>query len=355
MLDINYKKINKEIELLEFKDEWRRLENSSGMTVFQSFDWFYFSFKEWNNSMIHRLTGEVYIYFIRQDSILKVICPIIVQKKSTKTRFFGIERGIYLQSVSGYTDYNNLIYDKFDDDCVSELISRIKNDFEGLDFYFNHIRDDSDLNMYLEKKKNVPYWTKVYVYVKNNGSIDGYKTSLSKHIRQNLRTAKNRMARDGYSFHIEVIDGLIRDKSLLRKLRNMHIKRYIKKNYDSGLNVFANSKNLVKIILNIRKELFNNIVYHCMMTANNGSLILFLLNNEIAGYLYGLRDARALRIMQNCVIDQFKFYSPSFTGTYDFILYELGHGHSDIDFTRGNEQYKYMLGGTEGNLFSYKL
>lgn len=354
-MDIYYKKINKEIELLELKDAWRVLENNSGMTVFQSFDWFCLLFKEWNNSVIRHLTGGVYIYFVKQDNVLKVICPIIVQRRSTKTRLFGIEKGIYLQSLPGYTDYNNLIYDKFDDDCVSMLINRIKKDFEGLRFYFNHVRSDSDLCIYFTKKKLDPYQTKVYVCVKNNGSIDAYEAALSKHTRQNLRTAKNRMVRDGYDFRFEVIDGIVEDKSLLRKLRNMHIKRYAEKNYDNKLSIIDNFKNIVKIILNTKRELFNNIVFHCMMTMGSGFLILFFLNDEIAGYMYGLRDTKAIRIMQNCVIDQFKFYSPSFRGAYDFILSEFNTGNSDIDFTRGNEQYKYMLGGVESDLFSYVL
>lgn len=355
MIDIDCKKIRKETDLLKLEKDWKQLENSSKMTVFQSFDWFYRSFREWRNNIRHCLTSKVYIYFLKQDDVWKIICPVIVQTKSTKMWSFGIEKGIYLQSVSGYTDYNNLIYENFDDQYADALISRIRKDFDGLHFYFNHIRCDSDLSTYFFKRKMEPYQAKVFVCVRNNGSIEDYQKSLSKHTRQNLRTAKNRMERDGYNFRIEVLNGKVKNKSLLRELRNMHIRRYAEKNYDPALSIFANTKAFVKIILNTRRELFNNIIYQCMMTADNGTLVLFRLNDTIVGYLYGLRDTKALRIMQNCVTDQFKFYSPSFRGAYEFILNEFQQGCSDIDFTRGNEQYKYMLGGTEGGLFSFVL
>ena len=86
----------------------------------------------------------------------------------------------------------------------------------------------------------------------------------------------------------------------------------------------------------------------------NSCLIVVYLNSKVTGYLYGLRDGTIIRIMQNCFDEKYKFYSPMFRGTYDFILscYETCDVTA-IDFTRGNEEYKYKLGGIETKLYTY--
>ena len=72
-------------------------------------------------------------------------------------------------------------------------------------------------------------------------------------------------------------------------------------------------------------------------------------------HTYGLIDNNSIRIMHNCVDLEYKFYSPMFRGSYDFVvrmLYEQS-GTDIIDFTRGDEQYKYNLGGEEIQLFRF--
>ena len=74
------------------------------------------------------------------------------------------------------------------------------------------------------------------------------------------------------------------------------------------------------------------------------------------GYLYGLMDNRAIRVMQNCFQDGICFYSPLFRGTYDFLIKQIQNESKNvmqIDFTRGDEPYKYKLGGIEMQLHNY--
>ena len=61
-----------------------------------------------------------------------------------------------------------------------------------------------------------------------------------------------------------------------------------------------------------------------------------------------MRDSDAVRIMHNCVKEEYSFYSPMFKRAYDFICEEINNKRynvTQIDFTRGDENYKFQLGG----------
>ena len=95
-----------------------------------------------------------------------------------------------------------------------------------------------------------------------------------------------------------------------------------------------------------------------MISNASGVTVIAYLNGVPAGYMYGLRDADAVRIMHNCVKEEYKFYSPMFKGAYDFICEEINHKRyhvTQIDFTRGNETYKLQLGGQELILHNYAI
>ncbi len=112
----------------------------------------------------------------------------------------------------------------------------------------------------------------------------------------------------------------------------------------------------VRIKYRTNREKNNNIISESMKVMDNSCLVICYLNNDIAGYLYGLIDRDTIRIMQNCVKEDYKFYSPMFRGAYDFILMQYDNDDIKIvDFTRGNEQYKYNLGGVEIQLKSYEI
>ena len=89
---------------------------------------------------------------------------------------------------------------------------------------------------------------------------------------------------------------------------------------------------------------------------NNSIFVIVKLNDVTVGYLYGLMDNRAIRVMQNCFKMEYAFYSPLFRGTYDFLIKQIQNESKNvmqIDFTRGDEPYKYKLGGVEMQLHNY--
>ena len=95
-----------------------------------------------------------------------------------------------------------------------------------------------------------------------------------------------------------------------------------------------------------------------MLNMRDSFTLLVELNDKIVGYIYGIKDNNnVVRIMQNCVDEDYKYYSPMFRGIYDYIIESISkeNGLKEIDFTRGDEEYKYKLGGRDTKLYDFEL
>lgn len=319
------------------------------MTVFQSYEWNMLVLKQYFNSCYNRLFSTVYCYETEN-----AIAPIIVQKKGISFRWIGRKKGIYFLGVNSYSDYLNFIYSDIQETELIELINEIRDDFDKLPFYLTFVREDT-----LTQKICVEYEAELYhkmvsVEVHLPNSKSDYDKQLTKSTRQNLRTSLNRMRRDNVEYKLDIKNGII-GQTLADKLVPIHLRRVLEKN--SVSNGIVNSiSNWLRRRQLVYSENNNNIVNNAMRTLPNSILIICELDGQIAGYLYGLTEESTVRILQNCFVDEYKFYSPMIRGTYDFLVKQIENREiSCVDFTRGDEGYKYKLGGIDVNLYSYLI
>ena len=186
-------------------------------------------------------------------------------------------------------------------------------------------------------------------------SKEEYLNTLSKNTKQNLRTALNRMDRDGLQYEM-IVTGKVNDSKLLDALRTIHICRMKKKNQNNEDLIHMVSSFIRRSVRSYREK-HNNIVMMSMQENESSCMIIIRLNDEIAGYLYGLKEQHAIRIIHNCFDEKYKFYSPLFRGAYDFILslYQEDCEIREVDFTRGDEAYKFKLGGEEMKLYDFLI
>lgn len=351
---IEKKKILNIDNFLEAKSEWNALENGTEMTVYQTFDWNFLLYREWYATMCSKVVSEVVIYYLFDDVSLHIILPLIIQKHSTKTKWFGRKKGIYILGHGSYSDYLNAVYKEATSEMFDALLKRVRLDYPKLNIDFTDILETTSLNHYFMSQGIKPANKTVTVCVKKFDSVEQYTSMLSKHTRQNLRTAVNRMNTDHVNYELSVL-GAIDDAELLDKLLATHIERMKVKN-NNKTDFVHRVSSLIRITVREYKEKHNNVIYSSMKQMKNSCLVIVYLNSEIAGYLYGLRDRGYIRILQNCFNDKYGFYSPSFRGAYDFIIGCYDDGQvAGIDFTRGDEDYKYKLAGIETKLCEYIL
>lgn len=350
MVEVEKIRIKCEEDIKNLREIWEDLENGKDMTIYQSYSWNQLLYEEYRKSVIETVQSEVNVYILLQEEIPVMVAPFIIQKKSYR---FTREKGIYFLGHRSWSDYNNFIYKDINESIITILLEKVKNDYNGFQIFLTDVPDWTESSKCLVKMGTEINKIGKAVAIKIRNNTEEYYKILSKHVRQNLRTSVNRLNRNNIKYEL-IVKNDIHDENLLDELRRIYIARAKAK--------CMNNTDLLHIILSKVHTIFrnyklknNNIIYQSMQKMEQSYLVIIYLDKKIVGYLYGLKDRDSIRIMQNCFLEEYAFYSPLFYGAYDFIrkIHESGNGIVSVDFTRGNESYKYSLGGEENNLNSF--
>lgn len=338
--------IGSESDFIKVKSIWEELQLGKEMTFFQSYQWNLLLYKQWKKNKSNRLLGKIIVYYSS-----KIIIPLIIQNAGISLKGFGRKKGIYFLGTGSYSDYLNCIYDSVTEIELQQYFSEIETKHPGYKFYLFYINSNTATSRCFEKYNNYLPEVTVGVTVTN---VETYTEKLSKSTRQNLRTALNRMSKQGFEYYFKVFNGIL-ENEMIENLMKIHRERVKTKaqTYDSVI-----GKMISKIIA-MRLDYYekkNNIIRYAMKSSDKGVTVVVVLDGRIVGYLYGFTDDRTIRIVHNCFDEQYKFFSPMFKGTHDFLLSCCNNPEiSVIDFTRGNEEYKYKLGGTENEIRSFVI
>ncbi len=352
--------LHQEQDLLPLKETWEKMEKGKEMTTFQTYQWHRLLLKEWYGWKLHALYSRIIIYVACEQELPVMIFPAIIYKFSTKTKWFGQPKGVYLMGQGSYSDYMNVIFESFSSEAFEAIRNEIRNDFPGFPICISSVREDAELTSYL-KGQGVPCRDfTVSLTVKKLATVEEYEASLTKKTRSNLRKALNKMEADQMDYKIEVM-GRVKDQKLLDEMVQIHVKRILIKNSkDEGMLHILSS--YVRKWYRKHRDLHNNIVAMSMNEYDSSVVILIKMKRQdepeyhLAGYQYGLREEHAIRLLQTCFDGAYYRYSPVFRGVYDFILtcYD-DPSLEEIDFLRGDEEFKYRLGGQEIALYEFML
>lgn len=157
-----------------------------------------------------------------------------------------------------------------------------------------------------------------------------YLASLSKNARQNLRTAYNRLGRDGHTCGLRMAAHPNRRElgEVMRIYERRHAERY---GVSSG---WLRSMYLRHINYSTRS------LTHCA----EGLTAMLMIDGRVAAFMAGyLRDGRYI-VPRLSVSDDFLFYSPGILLIDQVAQWMIGRGHSVLDLAQGDEKYKYKMG-----------
>lgn len=356
-MTVNKIDIAKPEDFSSLRDIWGRLEKGADMTVFQSYDWNLLLVKEFFSNRYNRIFSKLKVYCVLDKEEPVMIVPVIVQKKTVKVSWYGRKKGLYILGIGSYSDYINFIYNKFSETAYKELTEYVKQDNNGITMNINFLRADTALQKYCETKGLQATRVSRSAHIDLPASTEEYQHMLSKNTKQNIRTALNRMNKDGLQYELICCDHL-ESEADIEKLIRLHRDRLDSKLKKNNASFIHNLSRTIKILKRKRDEHKFDIVENSMKTMPSSHFVIVKLNGETVSYLYGLRDDKAYRIMHNCFDEKYKFYSPMFRGAYDFIVSQCENrslGVDQIDFTRGDEDYKYKLGAEELLLYHYAV
>ena len=184
----------------------------------------------------------------------------------------------------------------------------------------------------------------------NLGSdYDTYYQSLSKHARQNIRTAYNRLNRDEKTYTFHVVQGA---EHLTKQQKDDIIRLYCTRMRSKF------GKEVLPYPIMYPVQRYCNPIVRNLYSLDNKFHAMLYINGELAAFLSGLRNGDGSRIVvpRLAMNDAFDFYEPGIVlikETAEFLCRE--YPNTELDLSRGNEKYKFAMGGKTHLNYSFVL
>lgn len=321
------------------KEVWERLYVGKDMTYFQSYSW-----NELLLSCMPKDTRyyEVSFAVVKSKGQIRLIAPLWVIKK--QYRLINQPQMTLLGSV-GWSDYCNFIYDEWKDEWAEVLFECIRAHYGVETFHFSNLKETTHLYSYIVSHFTIEKDTRgVCVALSVPQSVEEYLAMLSKHAKQNIRTAQNRLDRDGVQYTISFDDKRV-DREQLWALRAVRAEKKLQEELTQIGTIRRIKRHIKERFLSIPMRPYNPVIddkQAAFLTIKHGEELM-------AFFVYGKDEIRHEIVVMAAGIDEkYKFYSPGMVLWYAFIRNAITlSALAKIDFTRGNEEYKKKLGGAE--------
>ena len=204
----------------------------------------------------------------------------------------------------------------------------------------------------MKKFKGLRTWENGNINIEFD-SYEDYFQTLSKHAKQNLRTAYNRAERDGKKIELVCYHGdtkTLRKDSKIRKDLDECMKLYTERQLSSYV------KNKVKTFAFRIK----NLQYFSISSKMNkrGYVAILKIDGKIAAFMHGFYNPfdKAYEIPRLAMNSDFKFYSPGMILITEVIKKCIENKEaSNLNLLRGEEQYKYTMGASVYYTREYRI
>jgi CelD/BcsL family acetyltransferase involved in cellulose biosynthesis len=185
--------------------------------------------------------------------------------------------------------------------------------------------------------------TNTYVSIAVDKDWNEHFGKLHRNVRQSMRTAYNRMKRDGKQFKLEIFDAARPiDRIMWKKIMKLYFER-----------MFTHYKQ------NKIRSLFGRLYWHfnyfyikhdtlSLHHLANGFHAVLMEGERPMAFLSGMmtHDGHTITVPRLAIDDNYRFYSPGYVLLAETLNY-LGTntGVHELDLSRGEEKYKFDLGG----------
>lgn len=309
------------------KDAWVEMEHNERVSpsMYLSF----MQYVRWQNYLLARI--PVFYYAEDEEHEIVLIAPmsysLVTRKYNTLGDIgqCGIADFLYHQKLSASEQKKILL----------SLVEYI-----GTEFRLSKIPSGSITIAALEGKcRTVAKRDNVIIPLEEN--YHDNIARLSRSVRQNLRTAYNRLERDGKSYRLEVHYGNMSDARIMRKeILDCYEKRQLV-SYSRKMKWlrFEYHKIGMKYLRHDKFSLFGN---------DNAVQVALYIDGKVAGMYAGVLNHRkdCILVPRLAINMDYKFYSPGYVMLCESFKYFLSNSTvRNIDLSVGAEQYKLDLGG----------
>lgn len=348
-MDITIEKI---YWLPHLKSIWKELYAAdSSLSIFQSYE---FMLNFWKNSWIYCIKEKEFpiFYLVKDKGTASMIAPLCKKKNGTY-EIMGNKNGCeYCDFI--YAHESNI------DLYVRELVDYLK-----CPLTFARVKEQSKLYQTPIEQQNVrECGEKVCTNIALPENYEYYYKSLSSSMRQNLRTAFNRLKRDGHSVSIKVITE--REKCMfwtydeMESIQNSHVNYHNKQQGASSKN--ADFNEMLSLYYHRHEERYGehtsklkmwymkhlNFMTRSLRNMPSAMSVMLYIDNELAAFMGGLasQGESDYIVPRLSISGKYGFYSPGMLLVNETARYMIEHtSNRNLDLSLGTEPYKSKMGG----------
>ncbi|BES66472.1 hypothetical protein SANA_29110 [Gottschalkiaceae bacterium SANA] len=326
----------KRVSFKKIESDWLRFESENSSTkIFQYYDIVQNVLHHYLFFTIERKEFPRFYAFYENEKCVAIapMCKRYARNGAYYTSFGAIADLAFQNFVYG----NELSIEQFDE-CMKLLYKRLKR------IRFYRVPEETYLNDAL-KDNNIEIKNNINVAIECENDYDHYFTNLSKSVRQNIRTAYNRIKKDGleYDFNLYSSGNVTLKES--NEIMDVYIKRR-KNNYGLRYNVKIQEWFL-------RHYHYNTIGFRKL---EEGMYAVLKINGQVAAFWGGYvdRNRRYVIVPRLAINDEYYKYSPGYLLINETMkILKKEYGVPVLDLSKGDEKYKYDLGGKAYSTYDY--
>ena len=309
------------------KEAWVKMEHNERVSpsMYLSF----MQYVRWQNYLLARI--PVFYYAEDEEHEIVLIAPM---SYSLVTRKYNTLGDI---GQCGIADF--LYHQKLSESEQKKAVLSLA-EYIGTGFRLSKIPSESITIAALEGiSRTIAKRDNVIIHLEEN--YHDNIARLSRSVRQNLRTAYNRLERDGKSYRLEVHYGSMADA---RKMRTEILDCY------ENRQLYSYSKKMKWLRFEYHKigmKYFRHDKFSLFGNENSVQVALYI-DGKVAGMYAGVLNHRkdCILVPRLAINMDYKFYSPGYVMLCESFKYFLSNTSiRNIDLSVGSEQYKLDLGG----------
>jgi hypothetical protein len=329
----------------DISNDWTAMHDTSSSSYFCSLQWHkvVLSFLK-KAELTKRLYKIQYFTVLNAGNQVKLIGFFFINR-------YGSKKRIQFSHILGPSDYYDFVYNgrAIANEDLKEIINTIQKDYKAATISVAMVKENSFLADFLMNDDRILKINLPAVAIQLEENYDTYLQSLSKSVKQNIRTAYNRLKRDDLDYALTILNKTDTPNINFEKLKELYVLRndFRKEKHNWKVNIFQ--------ILNNGFSEPADMFDLNELKQTDFTLGLLKFNNEIAAYFFGFEKNGKIEINRVVINEAFKFYSPGMILFNEFIKIAFENDLKIIDLTNGDEKYKFDLGGEIHNVYNANM
>lgn len=231
-------------------------------------------------------------------------------------------------------------------DIFDTIFADLHAFFPNYTLCLNKINERSPLYQYLQKNNYKNISIRNCVKIKFGDCYEDYLQSLSKNQRQNLRTAQNRLISDKKEYSLDIKINSIASDTFIKASLRVYNKREGERNHKER-GYFSKFRQLY----------FDPITPAIKKMPNNFNAVLYLQGHGLIAFISGfITNGNEIICPRFAMDSTFAKYSPGKLLISQIVKWLIANTDIRcIDLSRGEEQYKYDMGGITHINYDYEI